>query len=105
MRLSERFTLVEFNGRIKELDEICTIKKLKVNRSARIIKLNLFFSDKFDNAVLSELFGLIKNAYRLSDISAEVCVNKSGPEAKKDDAPAQAPAEEKKEERTTTKSS
>ncbi|MBQ3378760.1 MAG: PolC-type DNA polymerase III [Clostridia bacterium] len=99
MRLSERFTLVEFNGRIKELDEICTIKKLKVNRSARIIKLNLFFSDKFDNAVLSELFGLIKNAYRLSDISAEVCVNKSGPEAKKDDAPAQAPAEEKKEEK------
>ncbi|MBQ1375616.1 MAG: hypothetical protein IIY69_04980, partial [Clostridia bacterium] len=73
MRLSERFTLVEFDGRTKELDDICSVKKLSVDREKRRINMKLGFSCMYDTKALSELFGQIKETYRLSDISAEIC--------------------------------
>ena len=73
MRLSERFTLVEFDGRKKKLDDICSVKKLSVDREKRRINMKLGFSCMYDTKALSELFGQIKETYRLSDISAEIC--------------------------------
>lgn len=87
MRLSERFTLVNYNGDMSEIDEICNIRKLAINRETRAVKLKLDFSKKFDPAVLSELFSHIKKAYRLSDIDAEVCVKEQSPPVDDGDIP------------------